>query len=73
MTPLIFGRYVREDKGFSSLNGIMDTAANLRARLSRPLPNSSVEQAVFLGRIGNGVTAASRSLRLPVERLMGEG
>ena len=72
MTPLIFSRYVRESRKFSRLPGSMDTAANLRDRLSHLLPNGSAEQTVFLGRIGNGVTAASRSLRLPIERLMGK-
>lgn len=69
MTPLIFGRYVREHRGFSRLPGIMDTAAALRGRLSRLFPDGLVDQAVFFGRIGNGAAAASRSLRLPVGRL----
>lgn len=73
MTPLIFGRYVREGRRFSHLPGSMDTGANLRGRLSHLLPNGLAEQTVFLGRIGNGAAAASRSLRLPVGRLMGEG
>lgn len=72
MTPLIFSRYVRDGREFSRLPGSMDTAANLRDRLSRLLPNGAAAQTVFLGRIGNGVAAASRSLRLPVERLMGK-
>lgn len=70
MTPLIFGRYVREHRGFSRLPGIMDTAANLRDRLSRLLPDGSVELAVFFGRIGSGAAASSRSLRRPVGQLM---
>lgn len=73
MTPLIFGRYVREDRVFSRLPGAMETAVNLGDRLSRLLQNDAVGQAVFLGRIGIGRSAASRSLRLSVGRLMSTG
>jgi len=70
LTPLIFTRYVREGRPFSRLPGAMDTAIRLGNRLSRLLQNDPVEQAVFLGRIGSGDVATSRSLRLPVERLI---
>lgn len=69
MTPLIFGRYVRQGRTFSRLPDAMDTAAKLSNRLSGLLPNDAVEHAVFLGRIGSGTPAASRSLRLPIGRL----
>lgn len=68
MTPVIFGRYVREGRAFSRQPGAIKSAAMLSGRLSELLP--SMERAVFLGRIGNGRPATSRSLRLPVERLM---
>jgi hypothetical protein len=70
MTPLIFGRYVREDRAFSRQPSAMGTAANLGARLFLLLQNDAVRQAVFLGRIGNGRSAASRSLRLPMQKLL---
>lgn len=73
MTPLIFGRYVREKRSFSRLPGAMETAANLGGRLARLLQDDAMGQAVFLGRIGNGRAAASRSLRLSVERLIRAG
>ena len=73
MTPLIFSRYVRDERVFSRLPGAMETAANLGSRLSALLQNDPVEQAVFLGRIGSGAMVASRSLRLPVGRLMNAG
>ena len=69
MTPLIFDRYVREGRTFSRLPDAMDTAAKLSNRLSGLLRNDSVERAVFLGRIGSGTAATSRSLRLPIGRL----
>jgi hypothetical protein len=67
---LIFTRYVREGRTFSRLPGAMDTATRLGNRLSGLLQNEAVERAVFLGRIGSGDAATSRSLRLPVERLI---
>jgi len=69
ITPLIFSRYVREGRAFCRLPGAMETATKLSARLSGLFRNNTVGQAVFLGRIGNGRSAASRSLRLPVKKL----
>ena len=68
-TPLIFGRYVREGRVFSLQPGAVNTATKLAARLAQQLPDQS-ERVVFLGRIGNGHPAASRSLRLPMGRLI---
>ncbi len=70
MTPLIFGRYVREGRGFSRQPGAAVTAARLAQRLSRQLPGDSLARAVFLGRIGHGRPATSRSLRLSLQRLL---
>jgi hypothetical protein len=69
LTPLIFSRYVREGRTFSRQPQAMDSASRLAERLSLLLNVDSAERAVFLGRIGNGPAATSRSLRLPVERL----
>jgi hypothetical protein len=69
MTPLIFTRYVRDGRPFSRLPGSMDTAASLDKRLSRMLPEAAKGRAVFLGRIGNGQIASSRSLRLSLQKL----
>jgi hypothetical protein len=69
MTPLIFGRYVREGIEFSRMPGATETAARLGKRLAGVLQEVPASQVAFLGRIGSGKAAASRSLRLPVERL----
>jgi len=66
MTPLIFGRYVREGRPFSHLPGAQQSAESLCERLAAILPGTESERAVFLGRTGNGKPAGSRSLRLPV-------
>ncbi|ARO86992.1 molybdopterin biosynthesis protein MoeY [Nitrosospira lacus] len=73
MTPLIFSRYVREGRTFSRLPGALGIATGLSGRLIRLMGDSPVEQVIFLGRIGNGAMATSRSLRLSVERLMSIG
>lgn len=70
LTPLIFSRYVREDRTFSRLPGAMNMAAMLAKRLPGLLQGNPVEQVVFLGRIGIGTAADSRSLRLSVGRLI---
>jgi nitroreductase len=69
MTPLIFSRYVRENTVFSRQPGPAAAAAGLARRLSRQLSDESVARAVFLGRIGHGAAARSRSLRRPLQGL----
>lgn len=69
LTPLIFGRYVREGRQFSDMPGATETAERLAIRLDEILLDVPASQVAFLGRIGNGTAARSRSLRLPVGRL----
>jgi len=69
MTPLIFSRYIRERIEFSRMPGATETAAKLGKRLAGILRNVPVSEVAFLGRVGSGKAATSRSLRLPVERL----
>jgi len=69
LTPLIFGRYVREGTVFSRQPGAAAVAARLARRLSMQLPDESITRAVFLGRIGHGAAARSRSLRRPLQGL----
>jgi hypothetical protein len=70
MTPLIFGRYMREGRNFSVQPGAASMVAGLAQRLSRQLPQGAIEHAVFLGRMGHGRQATSRSLRLPLQRIL---
>ena len=69
MTPVIFGRYVREGTPFSRMPGATGTAAKLGSRLEAIMKDVPVSQVAFLGRIGTGKAAYSRSLRVPVDRL----
>lgn len=70
MTPLIFSRYVRENRIFSQMPDAMVTAAKLAEKLSGLLSPDPVNRAIFLGRIGHGPDATSRSLRLPIDKLI---
>lgn len=70
LTPLIFGRYVREGTTFSQMDGAREQAAKLLRRLAFLLKDLPTEQVAFIGRIGNGKAAISRSLRRPLERLL---
>ena len=70
MTPLIFGRYVRAGTEFSSDPAAMRAAAKLADRLSRLFKEGQVGQVAFLGRIGTGQAASSRSLRQPSQKLL---
>lgn len=69
MTPLIFARYVRKNRVFTS-----NTAANeLAQRNHKALANScqiDAERAVWLCRVGLGAQPKSRSLRKSLAELM---
>jgi len=69
MTPLIFAAYVREGRAFTSVEGIWKRAQSLAGRLS-DLTRTDPASIVFMGRVGFGGGAASRSLRLPLDRLI---
>lgn len=70
MTPLIFSRYVRENRGFTATPQAESYARSLYARLQRIIGEGQAEYAVFMGRIGAGSTPKARSVRLPLDRLL---
>lgn len=70
MTPLIFSGYVRKKQKFTEVKKLEDFACKLEKSLSDLLGANSSEKSVFLGRIGAGENASSRSLRLSVKNLM---
>src|SRR5512139_4142229 len=70
LTPLIFGRYVREGRSFGRLPAAMVRAGELHRRLVAMLPDVAAGQAVFLGRIGQGRAATSRSLRRSLKNFL---
>ena len=70
LTPLIFARYSRNDVKFSETEGMVERARRLANRLASEFGDTSVKNAVFMGRLGEGAAAISRSLRKPLARLM---
>ncbi len=72
MTPLIFGRYVRQGRRFTALPALQDAAGAMAKRLDSLL-GGQTSRAVWLGRIGHGERATSRSERLPLSKLILSG
>ena len=68
MTPLIFARYLREERHFTQQEEILKAASPLATRLGSLL-GEGLERAVFIARIGAGPRAQSRSVRLPLQKL----
>ncbi|MRW94515.1 molybdopterin biosynthesis protein MoeY [Duganella sp. FT80W] len=70
MTPLIFSRYVREERVFSGTAGMQESAATLAREGAALVGQQDWEAAVFMGRIGAGEAARARSLRRPLNELL---
>ena len=70
MTPLIFSRYAREGRRFTTVEKIPVAAKCLAADYAALVSPEAVEHAVFTGRIGRGKAPYARSLRLPLDKLM---
>ena len=69
-TPLVFARYFREGRRFTTSADAYPTAAKVNARLNQLLGQERAVRTVFLGRIGPARNVVGRSLRLPMEQLM---
>ncbi len=70
MTPLVFSRYVRERRSFSSTPGMQEQAGALAQQAATLIGQGAFERTVFLGRIGAGPPPYARSLRLPLAQLI---
>ncbi len=70
MTPLIFNDYVSNNIPFSSSQGMDDRAKKVSAQLKDLIGEKNTDNAVFMGRIGAGPNPTSRSLRLPLAKLL---
>jgi len=70
MTPLIFSRYVRERRSFSSTPGMQEAAEKLARQGAELIGAEAFPRAVFLARIGAGAPAKARSLRKPLSQLL---
>lgn len=69
-TPLAFADYARRGVAFTGVKPALERAHEIVRRLAGLLGSPRDEATVFLGRIGSGPRAVSRSLRLPLDRLL---
>lgn len=69
MTPVIFSRYAREGRPFSSAAHAGRAARAIRAAFDRLLGDAA-PRTVFLGRVGHAPQARARSLRRPLGELV---
>lgn len=69
MTPLIFSAYVRENVKFTDVKNLQILANQLEKSLANLLTAEKAKKTVFMGRIGKGQMAKSRSLRLSAKVL----
>lgn len=69
-TPLMFAGYARRGISFSEVATAGKRAALIADMLEILLGRDDAANAVFLGRVGHGAAARSRSLRLPLDRLV---
>lgn len=70
MTPLIFTGYIQQDIEFTKEQSVNEFAQKISKQFESLLGKDVVENAVFIGRIGNGNAAYARSIRLSVSELL---
>ncbi|MBP6898878.1 MAG: molybdopterin biosynthesis protein MoeY [Burkholderiaceae bacterium] len=69
VTPLVFSRYVREGRRFSSIPTCEALARSIEEG-GRQLMGDLAPRAVWIGRIGHAPQTAARSLRRPLDELL---
>lgn len=69
VTPLVFSRYSRERRAFSTAPHAAPMADAIRQRLERLIGSELSARAVFMGRLGHGKAPQARSLRKPLDQL----
>ncbi len=67
MTPLIFSRYAHESREFTRDQAALSAAGRLAADLENAVGANTVNQAVFMGRVGIGPLPLARSTRLSLQ------
>jgi hypothetical protein len=69
MTPLIFSKYVREQRHFTGAGKLHGMAAELEREANALIFTDSLHP-VYMGRVGAGPAPTARSERLPLEQLL---
>lgn len=70
MTPLIFSRFAREKRQFTDDPKAIKNARQLKRQLEILVGKDNLDSAVFMGRVGYGRYPDSRSVRLPLDKLI---
>ena len=70
LTPLIFSKYADQDRKFSIIEHALPDARTVSNRLKSIWGIENTDRAIFMGRIGYGEVATSRSVRLPLAKLI---
>lgn len=70
MTPLIFARYDREGRRFSTVDAALREAHSVHVGMNTLFPAKAVEAGAFLCRVGEGGRPGARSTRLPLDKLL---
>lgn len=70
MTPLIFSWYHDNSSRFSQIDAVQRTLPTIRKKLAKVMGDDVPSHGVFMGRIGYGKPAKSRSHRLALDRLI---
>jgi hypothetical protein len=69
VTPLVFARYARNQVRFSEIPNSSQCAERIAERLVELVGKANAEEAVFMGRVGEGPTAKARSTRRDLQDL----
>ncbi len=69
-TPVIFSEYIRRGVKFTESQETIDNAVKIDLMLKELVGEDTVKKSVFMGRLGRSQRPASRSLRIPLSKLM---
>jgi len=72
MTPVIFTRYIRQQRTFTTLAKAVILTATLNRRLLHLLGKNDIDTLFFMGRTGAGPEPSARSLRKTLSQLLGD-
>ena len=69
MATVVLARYIRDGLHFTKADNVRSDAEKLSERLNRLAGDEDIRNVVWMGRVGKGKAAQSRSIRLPLEKL----
>lgn len=70
MTPVIFGRYVRERRVYTTNAAVQGLAERVASQFTSIWTTKSAARVVFFARVGAGQAPTARSIRRPLDQLI---